>query len=322
MSIPSKSKNKFLDMKKLSFLASALVATALLFTACKKEEDKTETPTPTPTQKTIAGIATSDTTFSILVAALNKTGLTATLNGTGNFTVFAPRNAAFRALEIDEAVIADLDAMEVEELKSVLLYHVLGSEVKSTQLSNAYVPTLFTVNGNGVSLKVAIAPVKLNNKVNVTAADVDASNGVVHVIDAVLLPPTVVDIAVNDANFSSLVGAVLKAELAGTLDETENITVFAPVNQAFADINFDLNATTKEQLTPILTAHVLGKQVRSGQIANGQKEATLNTAVELTFNTTSGVKISGGKTTDASVVSADIQAVNGVVHVINKVILP
>lgn len=309
-------------MKKLSFMASALVASALLFTACTKEEDKKETPTPAPTQKTIAGIASADTTFSILVAALNKAGLVATLNGTGNFTVFAPTNAAFRDLGIDEKEIAALDAEETEELKSVLLYHVLGSEVKSTQLTNAYVPTLFTVGGNGVSLKIGIAPVKLNKDVNVITADVDASNGVVHVIDAILLPPTVVDIAANDPLFTSLVAAVGKAELVATLEDTDNLTVFAPVNQAFADINFDLNATTKEQLTPILTAHVLGKQVRSTQIENGKKETTLNTAVELTFNTTSGVKLSGGKTTDASVVAADIQAVNGVVHVINKVILP
>ena len=203
-----------------------------------------------------------------------------------------------------------------------MLYHVLGTEVKSTQLKNAYEPTLFKVGNNGVSLKIGIAPVKLNKDVNVITADVDASNGVVHIIDAVLLPPTVVDIAINDPLFTSLVAAVAKAELVETLDNTDNLTVFAPINQAFADINFNLEGTTKEQLVPILTAHVLGSQVRSTQIGNGQKLTTLNTAVELTFNTTSGVKLSGGKTTDASVVAADIQAINGVVHVINKVILP
>ncbi|MCG9879590.1 MAG: fasciclin domain-containing protein [Bacteroidia bacterium] len=310
-------------MKKLKFLAIAVVATSMLFVSCK-EDDKTETPTPTtPTQKTIAGIASGDTTFSILVAALTKADLVATLNGTGNFTVFAPTNSAFRKYGITEQVIAAIsDADEIEELKGTLLYHVLGSEVKAAQLTNAYVPTLFTVGGNGVSLQVNIAPVKLNATVNVTTADVDASNGVVHIIDDVLFPPTVVDIAANNPLFTSLVAAVTKAELVETLSETENLTVFAPVNQAFTDINFDLEATSKEALTPILTAHVLGSSVRSGQIMNGQKATTLNTAVELTFNTSSGVKLSGGKTTDAEVVVADIQAVNGVVHVINKVIVP
>ncbi len=307
-------------MKKNGLLLSALVAFALLFAACTKEDDKKEN--PAPTQKTIAGIASADTSFSILVAALNKAGLVATLNGTGNYTVFAPTNAAFRALGIDENEISMLEGDEIEELKSVLLYHVLGSEVKSTQLTNSYVPTLFTVGGNGVSLKIGVAPVKLNKDVNVTTADLDASNGVVHVIDDILLPPTIVDIALNDPSFSSLVAAVVKAELVTTLDETENITVFAPVDQAFSDIKFDLSTFTKAQLTPILTAHVLGSQVRSNQIKNGQKVTSLNTAIDLTFNTTSGVKLSGGKTTDASVVAADIQATNGVVHVINKVILP
>ena len=309
-------------MKKLKVFAVAIVASGILFTACKKEENKVETP-PTPTQKTIAGIATGDTTFSILVAALNKAGLTATLSGTGNFTVFAPTNAAFRKYDITVAEINKIsDSAEIEELKHVLLYHVLGSEVKAAQLKNAYVPTLFTVGGNGVSLKTAIAPVKLNASVTVTAADIDASNGVVHVIDDVLFPPTVVDIAINDPLFTSLVAAVEKAELEETLATTENLTVFAPINQAFTDIKFNLDSTTKEALTPILTAHVLASQVRSNQISNGQKATALNKAVELTFNTTSGVKVSGGKTTDASVIAADIQATNGVVHVINKVILP
>ena len=307
-------------MNKNSFLLSALVAFALLFAACTKEDDKKEN--PAPTQKTIAGIASADTSFSILVAALNKTGLTATLNGTGNFTVFAPKNAAFRLLGINEQVISTLQGADLENLKSTLLYHVLGSEVKSTQLTNSYASTLYTVSGNGVSLKIGIAPVKLNGAVNVTTADVDASNGVLHIIDAVLTPPTVVDIAINDPLFTSLVAAVVKAELVTTIKETKNITVFAPVNQAFTDINFDLNATTKAQLIPILTAHVLGSQVRANQILNGQKVTSLNPAVELTFNTSSGVKLSGGKTTDASVVTADLQATNGVVHVINKVIVP
>jgi transforming growth factor-beta-induced protein len=311
-------------MKKFNLFAIAIVAIAMLFTACKKEDDKVETPAPVVSvQKTIAGIASADTSFSILVAALNKAGLVATLNGTGNFTVFAPKNAVFRKYDITEKFINDMtDAKEIAELKDLLLYHVLGSEVKAAQLTNAYVPTLFLVGTNGVSLQVNVAPVKLNAEVNVTTADVDASNGVIHIIDDLLFPPTIVDIAINNPLFTSLVAAVTKADLVETLDNTNNLTVFAPVNQAFTDINFDLDSTSKEALTPILTAHVLGAQVRSSQITNGQKATTLNTAVELTFNTSSGVKLSGGKTTDASVVAADIQATNGVVHVINKVIIP
>lgn len=310
-------------MKNFKIYAIALAMATLTITSCSKEEETKPTPTPTPTQKTIAEIASGDTTFSILVAALNKTSLTATLNGTGTFTVFAPTNNAFRDLGLTAADInAITDPEIIEELKSVLLYHVLGSEVKSTQLTNAFVPTLFTVNNNGVSLKVSIAPVKLNKTTNVTTADIDASNGIVHVVDEVLNPPSVVDIALMEDGLSTLVSAVVKADLVETLEDAENVTVFAPANKAFTDINFDLTGTSKEDLAPILTAHVLGSPVRSSQIKNGDKATTLNAKVELTFNTTSGVKVSGGKTIDANVTAADIQAYNGVIHLVDKVILP
>jgi transforming growth factor-beta-induced protein len=310
-------------MKNFKFYAVAIAMAALTITSCSKEDEKTPTPTPAPVQKTIAQIASGDTSFSILVAALNKANLTATLNGAGTFTVFAPNNNAFRDLGLSVAAInAITDSADIADLKNTLLYHVLGSEVKSTQLSNAYVPTLFTVNNNGVSLKVAIAPVKLNKTTNVIAADIDASNGVLHVIDEVLLPPTVVDIALMEDGLTTLVSAVVKAGLVETLDDAKNVTVFAPVNKAFSDINFDLAGTSKEDLAPILTAHVLGTQVRSSQIKNGDKATTLNAKVELTFNTTSGVKVSGGKTVDANVTVADIQAYNGVIHLVDKVILP
>jgi transforming growth factor-beta-induced protein len=310
-------------MKNLKIYAVAFAMAALTITSCSKEDEKKPTTPPAPVQKTIAQIASGDTTFSILVAALNKTNLTATLNGAGTFTVFAPTNKAFRDLGLSVAAInAISDSADIEDLKDILMYHVLGTEVKSTQLSNAYVPTLFAVNNNGVSLKVSIAPVKLNKTTNVTAADIDASNGILHVIDEVLTPPSVVDIASMEDNLSTLVSAAVKADLVETLDDAENVTVFAPANKAFADIKFDLEGTSKEALAPILTAHVLGSQVRSSQIKNGDKATTLNAKVELTFNTTSGVKVSGGKTVDANVTTADLQAYNGVIHLVDKVILP
>ncbi|MFY8020365.1 MAG: fasciclin domain-containing protein [Bacteroidia bacterium] len=311
-------------MNKPSFKSIALGITLLSLglTACKKEESSNNT-TVTPPAKSIYEIAKADTNFSILVAGIDKAGLKTLLSGTGTFTVFAPNNAAFRKLEIGIQEINEItDPEEIEELKSVILFHALGSKVKSTELSNTYVPTAFTVNGNGVSLKIAVNPVKINNAANVVSANIEASNGIVHVVDEVLIPPTVVDIAVNNGSFNSLVSALDKAELVSTLEDGEALTVFAPTDKAFSDINFKLEDFTKEALTPILTGHVLGSQVRSNQIQNNQKVTTLNKDVELTFNTTMGVKFSGGKTTDISVTTADLQATNGVVHVINKVILP
>ena len=314
-------------MKKTILKLSALLLIAsTTFTSCKKDDDKTTTATTATTStaaKTIVELAQGDTTLSILVTALSKAGLVSTLQGTGTFTVFAPTNEAFRDAGVTSAGINSLTDPElIQELKNTLLYHVLGSKVLSTQLSNTYVPTLYTVGGNGVSLQVNVAPVKFNNSASVVTADINASNGVIHKISVPLDIPTVKDIAVNNSGFTTLVSALTKAELVDVVDTTNNITVFAPVNKAFSDINFDLSATSKDALAPILTAHVLGASVRSSAIKNGDKVKALNTAVELTFNTSSGVKFSGGKTTMISVTTADIQASNGVVHVIDKVIIP
>lgn len=312
-------------MKKTILKLSALLLIAsTTFTSCKKDDDKTTSTTgTTPAAKTIVELAQGDTTLSILVTALSKAGLVSTLQGAGTFTVFAPTNDAFRGAGVTSTLINSItDPAEIQELKNALLYHVLGSKVLSTQLSNTYVPTLYTVGGNGVSLQVNVAPVKFNNSASVVTADINASNGVIHKISVPLDIPTVKDIAVNNSGFTTLVSALTKAELVDVVDTTNNITVFAPVNKAFSDINFDLGATSKDDLAPILTAHVLGASVRSSAITNGLKATTLNNGVELTFNTSAGVKFSGGKTTGISVTTADIQASNGVVHVIDKVIIP
>jgi transforming growth factor-beta-induced protein len=300
----------------------SLTASALLLVSCKKEDDKTTTPT-TPALKSIYEIAKSDTSFSILVAALDKAGLKETLSNSGTFTVFAPNNEAFRKEDVSVELINSItDPEQILALKNTLLYHVLGSKVKSTEVPNAYVSTLYLVNNNGVSLRTTNNPVKLNNEASVVAANIDASNGIIHVIDVPLSPQTVVDIALNNESFSTLVSALVKAELVTTLDEAPSLTVFAPTNDAFNAINFNLNDFSKEQLTPILTSHALGSPVRSSEIKNGDEATTLNSMTKLTFNTQSGVKFNGGNTTDISVTTADIQATNGVVHVINKVILP
>ena len=310
-------------MKKTILKLSALLLIAsITITSCKEDDDK-KSDNPTPTAKNIVELAQGDTTLSILVTALSKAGLVSTLQSAGTFTVFAPTNAAFRAEKItSESINAISSPAAIAELKNLLLYHVLGSKVLSTQLTNTYVPTLYTVGGNGVSLQINVAPVKFNNSASVVTADINASNGVIHKIGKLLFIPTVADIAANNSEFTTLVAALTKAELVDVVDTTNNITVFAPINKAFSDISFDLAATSKSALAPILTAHVLGTAVRSSAITNGLDPTTLNPAVKLTFNTTSGVKFSGGKTTDISVTTADIQAENGVVHVINKVILP
>ncbi|HLN72623.1 MAG: fasciclin domain-containing protein [Methylococcaceae bacterium] len=267
--------------------------------------------------------AIANTSFSSLVAALSKANLVSALNDSSKtFTVFAPTNDAFSKLFTDLG--ATLDDLSAETLTPILLYHVVSGVVPASEVKSGYVPTLSTAFGKNVSLQVNVSGgVKLNNSVNVTATDVVATNGIIHVIDKVLLPPTVVDIAQQNPLFSTLVLAVIKADLAGTLSKEGPFTVFAPTNDAFSALFKTLNvsgidALSKEALTPILLAHVVSGNVQSGDLSSGSVP-TLNDSKSL------DVAVSGSSVTidgSINVVLADVQAKNGVVHVIDKVIVP
>jgi len=303
---------------KLNYRLMLIASMAVLsvFTSCSKDEDSKDM----VQSKSIIDIASADPNFSILVAALNKAGLVSTLQGSGPFTVFAPTNAAFASL-LSDLGVSGLDDLSADALKPILLYHVLSAKVLSSGLADGYVSTLSSGPGQTkISLGVEKQNIKLNGSSSVTAADIMASNGVIHVIDKVLMPPTVVGIAVNNPAFSILVEAVIKADLAGTLSGAGPFTVFAPTNAAFQALFSSLAISgiadlTKEQLTPILLYHVVSGNVLSGQLATGTV-MTLNG--NLSVNVGSSVTING----TTSVVLADVQGTNGVVHAIDKVLLP
>ena len=164
--------------------------------------------------------------------------------------------------------------------------------------------------------------VMINGNTSVTSADIEASNGVIHVINKVLLPPGVVDLAIGNSNFSTLVSAVVKAGLVDALSETGPFTVFAPTNAAFEMLFSDLgvsgiNDIPAEALTPILLYHVVKTNVRSDQVSTGSVP-TLNAAnIEVNVNSM-GVMLNGS----SKVVAVDVQGTNGVIHAIDKVILP
>jgi transforming growth factor-beta-induced protein len=272
------------------------------------------------TDQTITEYAVSDPNFSILVQALTKADLADVLNGSGNFTVFAPTNAAFNALfaQLGVSGIADLSA---ETLTPILLYHVLGTEKKASMITSGYYSTLSPAQGNFASLEISVSGgVYLDKDTKVTAADVDVKNGVIHVIDKVLLPPSVVDLALDNSNFSILVQAVVKANLVETLSSAGPFTIFAPTNTAFEALFADLGITgvadlTAEQLTPILLYHVVSGNVRSSDLSNGSVE-TLNGPIEISLMPSPSIN---GTT---MIVATDVQATNGVVHVIDKVLIP
>jgi transforming growth factor-beta-induced protein len=270
----------------------------------------------------IVEIASGNEDFSILVAALQEAELVETLKGTGPFTVFAPTDAAFAALLADLGVSAEY-LLGHPQLAEILTYHVVAGKVMSTDLVDGMTPA--TVNGETITIDLD-GGVKVNSS-NVTTADIEASNGVIHVIDKVLIPsdfelyPTVVDIAVNNAGFSTLVAALTKANLVSTLQGAGPFTVFAPTDAAFAALLADLGVSAEyllnhPQLSEILTYHVVAGKVLSTDLTDGMTPATVN-GETITVDLDGGVMIN-----NANVTAADLEAGNGVVHVIDKVLVP
>lgn len=271
---------------------------------------------------TIADIAVANSEFSILVEALMKADLVgAVADSEAELTVFAPTNDAFTAL-LSDLGATSLDDISVETLTGILLYHVIGSKAMSTDLATGYFPTLSTFSDNNMSMYIQVGEgVTINANTSVTTADIEADNGVIHVVDKVILPPSVVDIAIANENFSTLVSAVVKAGLVDALSAEGPFTVFAPTNAAFDALFAELEISgiddlTAEQLTPILMYHVVSGNVLSTALTNGEVP-TLKEGSNITVDLSSGVMINQSK-----VVAADVQGANGVVHVIDKVLIP
>ncbi|MDM7920477.1 MAG: fasciclin domain-containing protein [Methanosarcina sp.] len=304
-------------MKKATFLAALAVMTGLfILTSCEKDNEEMTS----VKDMTIAEYVSYDPNFSILLQALYKADLANVMQGEGNFTVFAPTNAAFSTLfsQLGVSGVADLSK---ETLTPILLYHVLGEEKKSASLSDSYLNSLSPAQNSYASMRISTAGgVKINKETNVVAADVDVKNGVIHAIDKVLLPPTVVDIALANESFSILVQAVVKAGLAETLSGTGPFTIFAPTNAAFEELFGKLgvsgiNDLTAEQLIPVLTYHVVSGNVRSNQLSAGPV-ATLNGNIEVRLNPSPSIN------NTSNIVATDVQGSNGVIHVIDEVLLP
>lgn len=276
-------------------------------------------------KKDIVQIAVSDPQFSTLVAALTKADLVDVLKGDGPFTVFAPTNDAFAAL-LNDLDVASLDDLTAEQLTPILLNHVVVGTYKSTDLATGYVPS---ANNSGpgmtnVDLYIEVdGGVSVNGSVNVTAADIIASNGVIHVVDKVILPTDVVDKAIANDNFTSLVGALGTADgnLVSVLRGDGPFTIFAPVNSAFADISDVVNGLSTAQLSQVLQYHVVsGANVLSSTLTNGQVVTTLNGTFTVNISGTS-VTITDASGATANVIATDVQGTNGVIHVIDKVLL-
>jgi len=299
--------------KALLLLASALFSTAALLQGCGGGGDDT--------LSTIPVLAGKTAELSTLVAALKAADLVSTLNSTGPFTVFAPTNDAFKALPFKGAELKYLLSNK-NKLTEVLEYHVASGDVMSGDLKNA--EKIKMLMGGSVTVTIADGTVTINDA-KVKTANVKASNGVVHIIDKVLIPanftaPNIPELATS-AKLTLLVQAVTAAKLGAKLSEGP-LTVFAPTDDAFKALGDNvlkklLVPANIKSLQQLLEYHVVSGEVVSSELKNGEQVPTLEgQKVNIT------IKDSKVQVNKASVKTADVFAINGVVHVIDAVLMP
>ena len=308
---------------KLIKLTLLVVSSTLMF-SCSDDDS-------TAGNNSIADIASGNSNFSVLVDALGRANLASTLDQSGSFTVFAPTNDAFQSF-LSAKGFSSLNDVPVDVLRQILLNHVVSGTNLSGSLQTGYVKTLSlgsasTTNNLSMFVNVTNSGVRLNGVASVTTADIRASNGVIHVVDAVIDLPTIVTHATANPNFSTLVGALTSTgqpDFVGILSGNTNapFTVFAPSNDAFARFENQnpgtLASLTPAQLTAVLTYHVVtGANVLSTGIPSGP----ITTFETGTF-TVNGTTITDEAGRQTNIVAVDVQAANGVIHVLDNVILP
>ena len=325
-------------MKRLSVFTMLVVVASLVMAACAPAATPppapTNTPIPEPTAtpepmlKDIVDTAVADGRFTTLVAAVTAAELVDTLKGEGPFTVFAPTDDAFSALPagtVDEL----LKPENKQKLTDILLYHVVSGSVMAADVTA--LTSAPTVLGKDVAVKVDMGSVYIN-EAKVIITDIATSNGVIHVIDAVLLPPsdeaamekkTIVDVAVADGRFNTLVAAVTAAELVETLSGEGPFTVFAPTDDAFAalpagTVDSLLLPENKQQLTDILLYHVVSGKVMAADVVTLTSAPTV-LGKDVTITVKDG-KVFLNDT--VQVIITDVEASNGVIPVIDAVLLP
>lgn len=322
--------------------ALAVVTVALLSFSCENDSENVIEKYPT-----IVEILDQDATnFSILKAALVKTDLLNTFRNPGSYTVFAPKNSSFVAVGIDETTIAAMNATQVAALKRQLQYHVLSIGTLSEDFpTNGYVNS-FSPFGTSTSVSISLHTNKTsgvvlngglsNGGATVLQKDINASNGVIHVIDAVLSLPKVHNLIVANPDLSSLVGVLSSTpqtsvfmDLTSTATGATNPlsrTVFAPTNAAFTNAAF-LTGQSDANITKVLRYHIENNNRRASSSTSFASSAiTINTQLTGPQQTitipAATVKVVDITTVNATIRTVNIQGTNGVAHIIDKVLQP
>ncbi|PMO51341.1 hypothetical protein BCT07_06525 [Vibrio breoganii] len=316
----------------MKLLKVTLLAIFTLFfvTACDDDDDTSSA----VSAATIVDAAVADGNFTTLVAAVEQAGLVDTLaDSNAELTVFAPTDAAFEKFLTENNLTAD-ELLGSPALADILTYHVYAGEVDAATAIGLAGNTVAMVNGDNVALSLSGENL-LVNTATVTATDIITGNGIIHVIDAVLVPPAdvgeptsnIVETAVNDGRFTVLVQALITANLDGALaDENETYTVFAPTDDAFTALLSELNIDAATLLANPDLATILLNHVVQGAAVDSVTAMSLN-GTNATTMAMKEIAIAIDEETDtltvggSNVIIRDIYTTNGVIHVIDAVII-
>lgn len=316
--------------KTFNKLFMAALAAVIGLTSCDKDDDPVVT-------NTITDVVSNSASFSVLKEAVVKANLATTLSGTGPFTVFAPDNTAFASAGITSTTVASLTSTQLSDL---LLYHTLSSKVIASAVPAGPNAKVITAGGDSVFVTRNAAGVFVNG-IKVAVADIAADNGVIHQLSKALNKPSGNVVATAQASGSgldSLVKAIVRANgapggdptLINTLS-TATITVFAPSNAAFTQLltalgTNDINNIPVATLLAVLKYHVVAGRAFSSDLANGNLAmlAGGNTTINLTNGSGGGptIKGNGNGTNLSNIIGTNVMCRNGVVHVIDRVLLP
>ena len=322
-------------MKILKKIIPTLIIALLLFQSCKDNDTDVVI---IPETNTIVDIAVNEPDLSNLVTALGLAdgNLVSLLSG-GEYTLLAPNNFAFD-LFLTNNGFSSLDDVPVDILTNILLNHVVGGRLASTDLTTGYATTFALSSASQASMSIFIDTsngVKFNGFSSVSAADISADNGIVHVVDAVIGLPSVVTFAVADPTFSTLVAALTRDDLTtdfvGVLSTATGtspapFTVFAPTNDAFGSLLSELGIAgladiDEPTLDAVLKNHVVaGANVFDTDLTDNMTVTTLGG--DITANVTGGATLTDSNGRIIDIIATNVQADNGVIHAINRVILP
>ena len=324
------------NLKKLAVLC--FVTTAII--SCNNDDYVA----PLPVDNSIAGIASRDAQFTVLVDALSRAGLVNTLKGTGPFTVFAPTNTAFNAF-LTANGFANLDAVPVPLLKEILLNHVVSGAVQSTALTTGYIKTLAkgsasSTNTLSMYVNTANNGVRLNGVSGVTTPNILATNGVIHVVNAVIGLPTIVTHTVANPNFEKLkllVTSPAQSAVLAALSGSGPLTVFAPLNAAVDAATGSggfASGASDAAVTRVLQYHVVaGNNLAASlvdntditSVANQPGSTTVFQTLKVFTSAPLGPRLQDKATAPnniSKIVATDVQCSNGVIHAVDKVLQP